>query len=740
LNKAVLAPPIWSEPVGEGANRVTTGLAEDIGSRRLGQAWRLGARLSTWFSAGPSLAEEIAAQRTRWRLWAPVSFGFGAAAYLALPVEPALSLNLLCGGLAIALAVMANRRFAGGPATLALLATLFVLGAVAGQIRTELVRAPVIPDFPKPVIVEGWVVDVGRSGSGGGRLIIAPTRIEGLDPADLPFRVRTTIRSDGLVGPGTPVRLRAGLGPPPPPASPGAYDFARDAWFDRIGGVGFAVTQPRAIALAEPPLRLRMLMAVNAMRWSLARRIVADMGPRSGGIAAAMVTGHEAWITNEQTEAMRASGLAHILSISGLHMAIVGGFVFAAARLLIALWPWLALRVNGKKLAALLGLAAVSTYLVVSGAPPPAVRAAVTASVAFMAILFDRRAISLDALAVAAMIILVMQPEAGTQPGFQMSFAATAALVALVEALPRPVREIQTPLWIRLPQAFGGWVFASIAMSLIAGMATGPIAMHHFNRVASYGLVANLLVAPISSFVMMPALAMGAALEPLGIGAPFLAVAGWAIDLMTGIAARTAETPGSVVTVASGPDWTLPVAFLGILILCLWRGRLRWIGVPLGLAVALWPRPPSPDIWIASDGSALAVRRGEQAIPARPDARRFAVEMWSRRRGLALDDASAASLFDCNRRRCLATGEGEVALWNQRKTPDARNLAALCQARIVIMRSPAGPGCPASMVLDAADFERGGSAELYRTGAGWRVVWAQPLRGRRPWTVSDSGG
>lgn len=677
------------------------------------------------------------AQRSRWRLWAPVAFGLGAAAYMGLPREPALWLAILLGVAALA-ATWAAKRFSqgGGAFLLVGLLSLMVMGGLAGKVRTELTRAPVSPDFAKPVIVEGWVLDVASPGASGGRLLIAPTRIEGLEQSQLPYRIRLTVDQDAVVGPGQSIRLRAGLGPPPPPSSPGSYDFARDAWFDRVGGVGFAVSQPQAVALAEPPMALRWAMAVNAMRWSLARRIVDQMGAHAGGLGAAMVTGHEAWITQEQTDAMRASGLAHIISISGLHMAIVGGFAFALARLLIAAWPWLALRIDGKKTAALLGMAAVATYLVVSGAPSPAVRAAITAGVAFLAILFDRRAISLDALAVAAMVILILYPEAATEPGFQMSFAATAALVALVEVLPRAVKEISTPWWIRVPQAVGVWIVASIAMSLVAGLATGPFAMHHFNRVASYGLVANLLVAPISSFVMMPFLALGAALEPLGLGGPFLAVAGWSIDLMLAIAGQTAQTPGAQVTVASGPAWTLPVAFLGILILCLWQGRMRWLGVPLALTVALWPRPAPPDLWIASDGSALAVRRGEQAIPARPESRRFALEVWARRRGLALDDADSPDLFDCNRRRCL----GEVAQWNLRRAPDAKTLAELCQARVVVFRSEAPQGCRADLVLSAADFRKGGSAELYRQRDGWRIVWAQPLRGERPWTISDSGG
>ncbi len=176
-----------------------------------------------------------------------------------------------------------------------------------------------------------------------------------------------------LPRPGEALSLLAIVNPPPPPASPGSYDFARDAYFESVGGVGLALRAPRLVTPeSQAPWRLRLTMWVNAQRWALTEKIVAALGPDTGGLAAAMTTGHEAFIPKEQVENLRAAGLAHIISISGLHMAIVGGFAFAAARLLVAAWPLLALRVSGKKLAALVGLAAVGGYLVLSGAPPPA--------------------------------------------------------------------------------------------------------------------------------------------------------------------------------------------------------------------------------------------------------------------------------------------------------------------------------------------------------------------------------
>jgi len=687
------------------------------------------------------LHAEFAAQASRWTLWTPVAFGLGGAGYMALRVEPPLWLAMLLAVAAVAAAWAARRwRGDGLIVVVAVLAAFAANGLLGAKLRSDLVAGPIAPPADTPRWIEGWVVDVPSRGAGGMRVLVAPEWVSGLAPEETPVRVRVTLR-EGIAPspPGSAIRLRAMIGPPPDPASPGAYDFARDAWFDRVGGVGFSLGPPEAAALSRPPWRLRMTMAINAARWRLAERIVARMGEASGGIGAAMVTGHEAWITPQQTEDMRASGLAHILSISGLHMAIVGGFVFAAVRLLVALWPWLALRVSGKKVAASAGLLAVATYLVVSGAPPPAERAAITASVAFAAILFDRQAISLRTLAVAALIILALQPEAAAAPGFQMSFAATTALVALAEAWPRPVREISTPWWIRGPQAVVVWVLAALAASFVAGLATGPFAMHHFNRMASYGLFANLLVSPLSSFVIMPFLALGGALESLGLGGPFLWVAGQGIDAMVGVAHATAVQPGAQMVIASAPGAALPTAFLGIMLLCLWKGRLRWLGAPLAMAVLIWPRPEPPDVWIASDGAAVAVRQGRDAILLRPEARRFAADLWARRRGLAISadpERARDGLFACDRFACRPGTGADLAFWAGKKPPKRAVYDQLCApGRLVILRSdPHGRGCEDAFLLTARDFAQGGSAELWRTPGGWRVRWANDLRGRRPWT------
>jgi competence protein ComEC len=430
---------------------------------------------------------QLRAQVDRWPLWTPVAFGCGCGLYFGLPREPALA---LLAGLAAAsiLAALALRRWGRAPvaAGVVLLLAFGAAGTLAAKVQTLDLAGPVAPAMAG-VTVEGWVVDLASRGTTGPRLLIAPTFIRGLRPDLIPKRVRVTVHDDAVIGPGAAVRFTVLLNPPPAPASPGAFDFARSAYFNGVGGVGVALKPPTLIDLPRPPWRLELQLQINRARWALTRRIIDAMGQPAGGIAAAMITGHDYSITQSDTNEMRNAGISHILSISGVHMAIVGGFIFFSTRLLIS----------------------ILLYLVVSGWPPPAQRSAVTASVAFGAMLLDRRAISLRGLGISALIVLLLQPEAVVEPGFQMSYAATVALVALADIWPHPQRAINAPLAIRVLQKAKDWLVAGIAVGTVAGAATAPFAIEHFNRVWLYGLPANLLLEPLSSFVIMPALAPG---------------------------------------------------------------------------------------------------------------------------------------------------------------------------------------------------------------------------------------
>jgi competence protein ComEC len=699
-----------------------------------------------------ALASELAAQYQRWSLWAPVAFGGGAAAYFALKVEPAPTLPavlaLALGGAASAAGLWGRSR----SLTVGLVLAAFAAAGFAdGKLATELTRAPVVPADIGVTQVEGWVVDVASPSKGRSRVLLAPTRVGELGARDLPARIRLTLQDGVAPAPGFAIHAVAILNPPPGPASPGAYDFARDAWFDRVGGVGLALSPPRDVDLPPPDGLLRLEMGLNAFRWRLAERLAGDLqsvaGGAGAGLAATVATSHENWLSPDDADDLRNSGLAHMLAIAGLHTAAVTGFVFAFIRLAVAAWPWLALRVSGKKLAAAGGLVAAAAYLAISGAHPPARRAAITASVAFIAILLDRRAISLRSLAIAALVILALQPVAVVEPGFQMSFCATAALVAMAEVWPRRGGRIDAPWFIAWPQHAKDWIVALFMVSLVAGAATSPFAIQHFNRMAAYGLPANLFADFIASALLMPALVVSVIGETLGVDpiilSPFLAVAGWSGQAILAIAHTFATAPGASQSIPSAPGAALPIAFIGIVAACLWKGRLRWVAAPLGLAVLVWPRPAPPVGWIAADGDNAAIAMDGRAIVLKPRVRQFASEAWAARRGLILPfapDAEAELAFDCDRSRCTPREGVTPALgaWWSKRPPKPDTLEALCRASdILVMRAKVDqPGaCSRTLVLGPDAFAQGGAAEILDApGGGLTVRWSQPVRGERPWT------
>jgi competence protein ComEC len=328
----------------------------------------------------------------------------------------------------------------------------------------------------------------------------------------------------------------------------------------------------------------------------------------------------------------------------------------------------------------------------------------------------------------------------------QMSFAATAALLAMAESWRRPSREISVPWPIKLVQRFGEWLVAGLTVSFVAGLATGPFAIQHFNRVTLWGLPANLLTEALNSILVMPALALGTVAALFGSGQPFLALTDWGLEATLVIARLFAGWPHAVMIVASGPNWTLAVSFLGLLFICLWRGPLRWLGLPFFAAVSLVPHPPVPAIWIAPEGANAAVASGPNAIPLRIT-QKFSVEWWARRRGLNLPAdpaAAAAPMFQTHRNATFPLAAAPVRLvgWWRRIPPPAQTLDELCSAgEVVVLRRGEGtsPACAGKFVLGERALAAGGAAELYRTADGWKVVWAQTLRGTRPWSVRPNG-
>lgn len=694
------------------------------------------------------------AERQAWRgfLWLPVAFGLGAAAYLCLPTEPkiwwvAAPFFVLVGGWYLTRKV----NLPVYVSYFALLCLMFTGGALICKLRTEHVKAPILSSARTEYRLEAVVIDNVSPSKEEPRLLLAPTVISGLAPADVPLRLRVSLRPGMIqafnIQPGDTISAFAILNPPPPPLIPGGYDYGRTAYFQGIGGVGFIPGEPRVVPAQGLNWRLNLITGLNRLRWSLTQRVIADIAPAFhdgsglGGFAAALVTGHQAHVSQSLIANMRDSGLAHILSISGVHMAVVGGFIFFALRLGMATIPWLVLRIPVKKVAAGLGIAGVAAYLAISGAPAPAIRAAVVAWVAFIAILLDRKALSLRALAVAAFIVICLTPEAVIQPGFQMSFCATAALLALTEVWKAPIAEISVPAWVKAIQSSIQAVWLSLLVSLVATLATTPFSIAYFNRFSVYGLLSNLFEAPVTTFVVMPGLAVGALFSGTPLGTLAMRFAACGLWLIEKIASVVASFRGAVITWPSAPDYVLLISFLGLTWVCLMRGKARWLGLALGSSILLWPRQPAPDIWIDPNGANAAIRTDEAAYALRNKVKQYGFEQWARHNGLKTGSEGARNRnYECVSYACIPLPDARlrVGFWFSNRAPNSLTLTTLClNSDLVVLRSPIGDwpnDCAGVNRITAGDFQRLGAVELTRNRGEWHVKAAQPLRGNRPWT------
>lgn len=559
----------------------------------------------------PALRAAFLQDHVRWPLWVPVAFGIGILAYFSLPFEPSPQLLAVfgLGVVAAAHAAWRRRRERHGPPAdpvrfCQIGLALVLAGFVTAQLRTLSVAAPVLPRAGVYTL-EGTIRDA-EPRNAGQRLLLEDLAVERIGEEAVPGLVRVTIRAvDPPLLPGERIRLRAQLQPPSGPAVPGAFDFARHAFFQGIGGVGFSLGAPERLAPAVVGAR-----PVAALRFAIANRIERVLPGVSGAITAALFTGLRASIPEQVWTDMQISGLVHIVSISGLHMTLIAGTVFLASRFLFSLWPALALRVEPKKPAAVVGIVAAGFYLLLGGTNAPTLRAFITTAVAFLAILFNRNPISMRLLAYAALIVLVLAPENLLGPSFQMSFAATLGLIAYYE------RRLKSEAGQGPPRRDRGMLgafvfyFLGVAMTtLIASATTTPFAAYHFQNVATYGTLSNLIAVPLTAFWIMPLGLFALLLMPFGLDAPVLMLVGIGVDWMVAIAAFAAGLPGAGIRVPAWPPSGLLLLVAGGLWLCLWRQRWRHLGwLPCGLGLAVVLAADSPDLVIDRRGDLVMLR------------------------------------------------------------------------------------------------------------------------------------
>jgi competence protein ComEC len=679
--------------------------------------------------SGILLLRLIEAQRGRWKLWlAPILLA-GVIVYFALPAEPPLWI----GPASLIASFCAWFWFRDdalvGPVFLA--AAALMAGFTAAQLRTASAGTPILEGRIGPVLVQGRVLEVAPLPEQGGRVLLQDLSIPRLSTDKTPRSVRLRISDDlSTISPGDRIAFLAQLVPPPPPAAPGAFDFQRQAWFDGIGAVGFALGNIRA---HEPAAESGLTQGWARLRHAATARILAALpGPR-GAIAAALMTGDQGAIPNGIIAAMRDSGLAHLLSISGLHIGLVAGILLIGLRAGLALIPWLALRIPTKKVAAVAALIATGGYVLLAGAPVPAQRAFVMTAIVMLAILTNRSALTMRLIAWAAAAVALVRPEAVLGASFQMSFAAVTALIASHEALAK--RRSRGP---RTIAARVGRELAGVALtSLVAGAATSPFAAYHFHRLADYGVLANLVAVPITGFWVMPLAILAFALMPFGLEGLALVPMGWGIGAIIAVAEGVAAFPGSAIEVPAVPAAALAIVVIGGLWLCLMRGRWRWLGtavLPVAALLVLLDRPP--DLLIAADGSVVAVRDMDGRLRL-SDARKggIAVDTWLERNAQTerLSWSDLGEEGGCDSEGCHAQVAGRstgLALTPAAAAEDCGRVDLVVTTRFLSLAR-----CPGSVLIDRGALWRAGAHALWITNTGVRVETVRGYRGERPWVA-----
>ena len=454
-----------------------------------------------WLWLGERWQELAAHNSERFILWLPVGFAFGAGVTCSLRANDAALFWVIStfALLLMWLGAMVVAQRSAAPlwamtwtalGAMALVSAAFSGGGASGLLRAKTVAAPIIVDAKGARLVTGYVTQVDKSQRGAWRALIGVATIAGVAASDRPAFVRISLKQDEPPLPGMAITCRAILRPPPGPVVPGAYDHSRRAWFQRLGGVGFALEPCKAATLDAMPRQMTFTLKVSQWRAKISRAIVEAAPGPGAGFLAAITTGDRAWLSPEDTQALQISGLSHIISVSGLHVSLLGGMVFLAIWKAFALIPALALRIDARKIAAFVALILTGAYTLFSGSEAPAVRAFIMSGIAFGAVILDRKAISMRGLALAAIAVLIALPESALEPGFQMSFLATAALVAMWEVWDRRVEGETSRGPVRTMLL---WLGAAAGTSFVAGLATAPISAATFHRLSPWALPANLL-------------------------------------------------------------------------------------------------------------------------------------------------------------------------------------------------------------------------------------------------------
>ena len=695
-----------------------------------------------WFGAAasePSWRDRFAAaiareaEERRFFLWVPLAAIGGVALNLAADGEPALAPPAVFLGLAALLAWLSRRSPVARGAWIGLAA--LSAGFLSMGLRTERVRGPML-DHIRIVTLRGFVEEVDFR-EVGARFVLGVTDAGDIPDSLSPRRVRLTMRKTPDFAAGDFVEAKARLLPPAHAVLPGGYDFARDAYFQGVGAVGSTLGAVKPLATPARATRAQLFFAaLDRARNRLAQRVDAIIGGDEGAIAAAMVTGKRDFLSADAKDLIREAGIFHIITISGVQMTLVAGIFFVGLRRMLALSPRLAAAYPIKKIAAVAAMAGSFAYDIATGSRVGTERALIMTLIVLGAVVLDRRALTMRNLAFAILAVVVLEPEAVMGVSFQLSFAAVAALVAVMETRSaaleaEPDRAVRPAPLQRLAGKAGDLLFATAC----ATSATASFMAYHFHDVSPYVLIGNPLTLLVIELFAVPGALLGTALYPLGLDTWVWLYVGLGIKLVLWAAKLIATSPGSTLHLPAEAPWALPFFSLAVASAVIWRTwllRATALGFfALGLCGAA--SGARFDVIVPPSGDEVALRDadGRLALLGKHH-NAFAEEQW-----LAADgddrDPVAARLADppCDRYGCV--GDLPEGLSLSLVLDRAAFEEDCARAAVVVSPLTAPPSCKA-VVFDERGLAQTGAVGLNWDGAKFRVVTDRGALENRPWS------
>ncbi len=674
------------------------------------------------------ILDSFLAERDRFPLWMPVLLALGIGIYFGLETEPPQRMLYgLAAGMGGLLLIL-RRRF--WPRLIFICLFLVCMGMMVASVRTQMVAAPYLYKTIYFKEVTGRIDDIEMR-EDDQKITLKNVSIEGIRPETTPKRVSIALRKPAPeLRVGDTVKAKAMLFPPPQPAMPGAYDFARGFYYEQLGAVGYT---PHAVTVTEPVEVNSWLEKLNATRLEVASRIRAAMSAENGAVASALMVGEMAGVPEELRDSMRDSGLYHVLSISGLHMSLAVGVLYVTLRFLFSLYMPLAIRLPTKKIAAACGLLGAFCYLLLAGYPVPAIRSFIMVACVMVAVLVDRRGISLYSLAWAAMLILLFQPEALVGSSFQLSFAATMAIVVLYERYGNLLYQPESS-WLRKLKVY---FIGLMLTSLVAALATTPLVIYQFNRVTLWGVGANMLMMPLASLWIMPSAVVSFLAMPLGLEHWPLQFMEQGIAIMISISRWFSALPYAAFNLPPLTTSGFLLVVFGGLWFCLWEQRWRLFGLPLiliGVATIALHKPY--DLIVNDDGNRAMLRLpGGQFLFLRGKADSFESEIWLKTHGvesaLTLADMKDNPDYQCDKNRCIVKAYNRTIVMALRK-----DVAGLCDNKpdMVIAENYLNDAACADVAWRVdKKFLRANGSVAFRFGDVVHAYVASTGRGARPW-------